>query len=114
METCKNPCLNDNGLDEDASSRGNEEWSDFEHILMVGPTKFAPGGDVEGVGVKVTRDNSKVLGLSHWGMESQVLGLNSDSRSSHHSAAETNPTKNHEVACSIPGLAQWVEDPGLL
>ena len=26
----------------------------------------------------------------------------------------TNPTKNHEVACSIPGLAQWVQDPVLL
>ena len=33
--------------------------------------------------------------------------------SSHHSAVETNPTRNYEVSSSIPSLAQWVKDPAL-
>ena len=32
---------------------------------------------------------------------------------SRHGPAETNPTRNHEVVDSIPGLTQWVKDPAL-
>ena len=35
-------------------------------------------------------------------------------QSSHRGAAETNLTRNGEVASWIPGLAQWVKDQALL
>ena len=34
--------------------------------------------------------------------------------SSHHGAAEMNPTRIHEVEGLIPGLARWVKDPIML
>ena len=36
-----------------------------------------------------------------------------DHQSSHRGTAETNPTRNHEVMGSTPGLAQRVKDPVL-
>ena len=35
---------------------------------------------------------------------------NSKRQSSYHGAAETNPSRNHEVVGLIPGHAQWVKD----
>ena len=34
-------------------------------------------------------------------------------RSSHCGEAETNPTSNHKVVGSIPGLVQWIKDLAL-
>ena len=39
-----------------------------------------------------------------------ISAVTNHHRSSRHGAAETNPTRNLEVAGSIPGLAQWVKD----
>ena len=39
---------------------------------------------------------------------------NSKIQSSYHGSVETNPTRNHEVVGSIPGLDQWVKDLALL
>ena len=43
-------------------------------------------------------------------LEDEVKKL---TRSSHCGTAETNPTRNHEVEGSIPGLAQQVKDVAL-
>ena len=42
-----------------------------------------------------------------------IMGRSMYFRSSRRGAVETKPTRNPEVAGSIPGLTQWVEDPVL-
>ena len=45
-------------------------------------------------------------------MATSDIWLNIILWSSRHTA-EMNPTRNHEVVGSIPGLDQWVKDPAL-
>ena len=57
------------------------------------------------------------------GAQGRALNIENDSKtrrgsksgtgSSHRGSVVTNPTRNHEVAGSIPGPAQWAEDPEL-
>ena len=58
-------------------------------------------------------DNARSLALGHQGMLTFPIFKTRDWRSSHCGSAETNLTGIHEDAGSIPGLAQWVEDPAL-
>ena len=43
-----------------------------------------------------------------------IVHLKLKFRSSCRGAAEMNPTRNHAVSGSIPGLDQWVKNPALL
>ena len=45
--------------------------------------------------------------------KSTLRDINKNLRSSHHGTVGTNPTRNYEVAGSIPGLTQWVKDLAL-
>ena len=54
-------------------------------------------------------DNSKFITAEpQWELQYlHVDGQETEAQSSHCGTLEMNPTRNHEVAGSIPGLTQW-------
>ena len=58
---------------------------------------------------KISQKEKDNYNMIHLYVESKIWH-----RSSCHGAVETNPTRNHEVTGSIPGLTQWVKDLALL
>ena len=94
-----------------ASSVLEQGYKDSESVfsfvpVSLGTDKFA----------FVPSDRSQLEGRDQTVHRTRTLPLLKVTKkgSSRHGAAETNPTRNHEVVGSLPGLAQWVKDLAFL
>ena len=65
---------------------------------------YAVGVTLKKQNKKKTKNKKKEIGVSQ--VKQVELNFKMHFRSSHRGAVETNPTRNHEVAGSIPGLGQ--------
>ena len=98
------PSLNSKEKVQTAANQGRKEQ------LRNNSTALGQGPD------SLSRDTRNDVGILYTKERSYIPFAsfrNEYFRSSHRGAAETNLTGNHEVVCSIPGLAQWVKYPML-
>ena len=63
-------------------------------------------------GVEQLEPHALLVGMKNSvaAMKDSINSSKIKNRSSRRGTVETNPTRNHEVAGLIPGLAQWVKD----
>ena len=62
--------------------------------------------------IKPDKDTTKKI-LSQATIADELRHKYLQQGSSRCGAVETNPTRNHDVACSIPGFTQWVKNLAL-
>ena len=86
----------------------NPDGDAASKVLCMGPGALSASGSI----VNMTPAFSPPLASLELPLRSSPPS-NSASQSSCRGASGTNPTKNHEVVGSSPGLTQWVKDPVL-